>query len=382
MNNFLKRFSVIILIVLLSCDPISKLYVKFGEVKPVLEKRDDDAFTIFFDREGTIYPDLTLSDSLIKYYDSRLQYLYQNEPTILKNACLKSHVSESSSFTELQTKIIEEKASEINRNANGKQIVFMIHGFNKHPLLPDSASSSHEFMQMRDTLKSKYSNTNFYFVEIYWDGCSWVNGKKSREALNTFKIWNNAEAASNLVGLELRRILSKINHDTTWVITHSLGASVITCALFNVDKFKEGKFRQNLMKKCKDTVNYKTPIKEFKIGMLAPAIPGDNSFDEFKNRTPPNSIIYNYRFVIGYNIYDPALTKKIGIPKHFGATSLGCLYSEVLKVENRINKTGDSIIMAENFSYRKDSSRQKIHDFSEYIKNDLHMKEFLRKLFE
>jgi hypothetical protein len=91
-------------------------------------------------------------------------------------------------------------------------------------------------------------------------------------------------------GLELRRLLVGISNQKINVITHSHGAGVITAALFNVRKFDEDRkvfsteFTEEIDLKYKMKI-YDCATQEFHVGMLAPAIPGENVFDEYFQRT-------------------------------------------------------------------------------------------------
>lgn len=382
-----NKISILFLLISLnaSCQ-INKLYVKFGNAKAVLQTKKDGVLRIYFDRWGNIYPDFPLNDSVIEKNASWLNGMYDNNPKLFSAIKKKYHLEPEATKEQLQQEIVNDLAAKINEASKNKQLVFLVHGFNKHPLKPSGASAYDEFKCMREAIENKFPDKSIQFVEIYWDGCTWVNGAKWKEMISTVNVWNNAEAASNAVAIELRRILYRLNNENNIVITHSLGASVITCALFNANKFdlynKVNSYKKYITDRYIDSTHYQTPIKLFRVGMLAPAIPGSNTFDDYYVRTPsfPTGFA-NSTFIVGYNIYDPALTKTIGLAKSFGATSLGCLRSEVRNVEDSMNTKERTLIEDVDFSLRADGSKQKIHDFSAYVKNKKPMDLFLDKLF-
>lgn len=371
---------------LCSCDPIKKLYAKFGEAKPLLENKNDSVIRLFFDRQGFLYPDIEIADKEIASSYSQLNLVFSSNKNIYKKACVAHGLIDTGSVYNLQNKLVEQKVALLNKVPSAYDLVFLIHGFNKHPTKPEKKSAYDEYQALRQKITTDFPSRKFQFVEIYWDGCTWANGRKSKENTNTFKFWDNSQAASNLVGLELRRILFGINRPKTYVITHSLGASVITCALFNADKFNLhnniNNFKRTIIEKYDDPITYRTPLSKFKVGMLAPAIPGENTFDEFSKRVPDKaSSLDNYSFIIGYNANDQALIKKIGIPKYFGATSLGCLESEVRKVEKEINQHFPNLISDINFSNKDSGIPQSEHALLKYIRNTKPMNAFLNRLF-
>lgn len=384
----MKRATIIFLVIasFSARAQITKLYVKFGYAKTVLEKKNDGVIRIYFDRWGNIYPDMYINDTLIEECYSNLSIVYNNNQSLFNIVKKKHQLPANATKDQLQEKLTEEASATINSMGRDKQVVFMIHGFNKHPLKPDSSSAYEEFKYLREAILKKYSLKKFQFVEIYWDGCTWVNGAEWKKELNSMKVWDNAEAASNAVAVELRRILYRINYDHAVIISHSLGASIVTCALFNVDKFNlyvspDNYFKRYIKKCYGDSIHYNTPMRNFRVGLLAPAIPGKNTFDDYYKRIPPSQENNdNFYFVIGYNVNDPVLKKYIGLSKQFGSTSLGSLKTEVEVAERMRNTKERTIVEDVDFSLRADSSKQNIHDFKEYVKNEKYLNEFLEKL--
>jgi len=379
-----KIYLFIFCLAFASCTPIRKLYVKYGAAKPMLDKRNDGITRIFFDRYGTLYPDIGIDDNDIMNNDSNLYRLFANHPDLLKTACQTHLLPDNSSADDLQQKLIDDISSLLNDKARDKKVVILIHGFNKHPQQPVDSNSVEEFRLMREKIIAFNTDGNFHFVEIYWDGCTWANGSEIAliKGVNSAKIWNNAQAASNLVGTQLRRILEKIGNDNTVIITHSLGAGVITTALFNVDKFSLNKqdnfFRQKVWKAYEA---YPTPVRKFRVGMLAAAIPGKNTFDEYLCRTPQdNGVRDNYYFVLGYNTNDIIITKWLFAHK-FGSTTLGSRLDEVRATNIILKNFGVREIDPVSFSI-SNGKQQTQHAFSAYIANTGAMDTFLTKVFQ
>jgi hypothetical protein len=373
--------ALVIALLFFACTPIKKLYVDFGAAKKELARKNDGVTRIYFDRYGALYPDIDIADALMRKHDSRLESVYQNEPEIRKQVQGKYGLPQDFTTEALQQKLVRHATSLINLEVKGKELVFLIHGFNKHPLLPGNSSASVEFGLLRQAITSQFSQRRFHFVEIYWDGCSWANGPKRLTSFNTFKVWDNAEPASNNVGLELRRILYGLEHSSYYVVSHSLGAGVVTCALFNVEKFPPGEFMREIKSLYSDTVHYRTPVAKVKVGMLAPAIPGENTFNDYEERTPASVPAFNDSYVVGFNRYDPALTKVIGLAKYAGATTLGCLPSEYTTVQSMMNKNGHKVIDSTDFSFEGNGARQKKHEVGAYTGNARAMANFLDKVF-
>lgn len=381
----LNLYLFVLLSLLLSSCSYKRLYVKYGQAQQrfVDSSRRDGVIRIMMDRFGTIYPGTEISDQIIKKHYSVLNQVYQFNSAVFERALQYNQLPAGSTPDQLQDKLIEKISTHINQAAQGKKLVFLIHGFNKHPFKPTNASAYQENRDMREKILERYQSDSFQFVELYWDGLTWANTVGVLGPFVSMKIWDNAQAASANVGLEFRRILNKINAPNAYVITHSLGASVATTALFNVDKYNNSSFRQNYMNKYGDTSKYRSPAGSFKIGLLAPAIPGRNTFDEFYNRTPATpSLSENLSVLVGFNRNDRVLRKfKIAKPTRIGSTSLGCIMEEVDSTRTLVNVGGRNLFDMVSFSYRENQKKQKAHAFHKYVLNEDAMNEFLKKLF-
>lgn len=374
-------------------DSISKLYVKFGAAKIELNNANpNNVIRLFFDRYGYLYPNYPIDDKIIQINDSRLEVVFKNNPDLYKDICqsespdnplLNSCNNHDTDKDPLQHTLINKAINSINKNAIDRKLIFIIHGFNKHPLLPENGSSSYENLILRNEIQKEFPVDSFLFVEIYWDGCSQVNGTQTilESSYNTFKIWDNAQAASNYIGLELRRILYGISANNIYIVTHSLGASVITTALFNVEKFRDSRYMREIIELYDDKNIYSTPTKQFSVGMLAPAIPGENTFDDYYKRTPAlNDSINNFRFIIGFNSNDEVLRKFINLDRNLGVTSLGCRMDDLQKCENMLNNNGENIITHVNFSQYNSNLIHKNHPFKTYVHHRGKINQFLNSV--
>jgi len=108
---------------------------------------------------------------------------------------------------------------------NSKDLIVLIHGFNDP--IPDGA-----YYSLRKNIE-KYLSSNPVFIEVYWDGLTALGNNPILS-----NIWSYAQSNSAKVGLGLRKILNKINPNIRLtLLTHSLGASVATHALFNPAKW-------------------------------------------------------------------------------------------------------------------------------------------------
>lgn len=384
-----------------SCNSINRLYVTMADPKQAIEDShgNDNVIRIYFDRNGFIYPDLpkniTNIDKDIRNSDARLGLYYQTFPYNYNRLCSLSGITPAldmktitATNDPLQQYLVERFAENINRSSKDKILVFIIHGFNAHPSKGDPSGSRNNQLT-RDVLMDQFKNIQFQFVEIYWDGLSTDNGGQNvaSKYLNAVKIWDNAQVSAGYAGLELRRILSELTNEKIYVVTHSHGAGVITNALFNVVKFPS-KFYTDTSSagydflQCYNNKIYKTPIKQFYVGMLAPAIPGVNIFDEYYQRTihtDQHTPLDNYHFIIGFNKYDK-VNKKFGLSEYIGATTLGCKEKEV-KATRYLFNDNPSIIDVEDFSWNINNEKQRAHAWDVYMANTPHINNFFSKIF-
>lgn len=365
-----KYITILGVFLLCGCSPISKLYNNFSDFKEIKHYSDSNIpIRIFFDRYGDLYPNQFLNVTQFSDAQSTLMQYYIQNDIELKKALEAEGLHNSnqsdikSKFLILQNHLVVQLTNEINEKSKGKKLVFFIHGYNN---TGESASVDLEKLQVQ--ILQKFPYEKFQFVEVYWDGLT-----KRRNLFNSVKIWDNAQYSSAMAGLGLRRILGGIRNNENYVITHSHGASVITEALFNVRRFdpdyyandKDGKVIVELQ------TAYDTPSSKFIVGMLAPAIPGNNVFGEYYDRTVNGTAkvttINNYRFINGFNKYDIATTKGF-LSKYFGASTLACNEEDHENVEKRFSKNA-MIYSRINFSTNT-KHKQRSHAIVKYIENE------------
>jgi hypothetical protein len=401
MTNRIRIIATFCYLFMASCSPIYKMYVQFGTPKIQNEqgKSSNNVYRIYFDRFGFIYPDAKINDYNMKHCGSDFIDYYSRYQNEYRDICSQYGVSPIDSpdtdTDPLQAAVIDKIASILNKKVTGTtKLVILIHGYNENPLIPRNNTSQDEFKKLRESIEVNYGNSKFEFLEVYWDGCSAANGPDVLYPFNSFFIFDNAQFHSCNDGLELRRILNKLTIPKVYVITHSLGASVITTALFNVKKFPIHLYDDpksdvhNFKLQYNDSV-YESPNSKIVVGMLAPAIPGHNTFYRYFQRTVNgrDSIVdlTNFRFIVGYNTHDPVLRKFVNLPTKFGSTTLGCRRDEIMKTYEVLSYNR-AILDTVDFSRYYDTNRgrnvkQNKHSFFKYMSNQK-FNAFLGKVFE
>lgn len=339
-------FALPVMILMMSLIPAKDQYVQFAEAKAKMQQapyNDPNVFRLYFDRMGFLYPDYNLTDAQLKASYSMLKGVYFNDNKLYNSICEAYRVKPKADVENLSTDndplqdaIVNGAAAHINEmSKNYTRLVVLIHGGNKAPMGEDGSGA--DFDKMRNTISNRLPGEKIMYVEIYWDGCH----DNSATMANMDKVWENAQIASCNAGLELRRIFNKVKKDKVYVVTHDLGASVATAALFNVHKFRTtAETNPDLaFEKLYDNNKYQTPSGVYKVGMLAPTIPGENTFDDYYQRTArPGQMSYNnYRFVTSYNANDEILSKWVSSPAYLGNTTLGCQHGEIYSLTNRFN---------------------------------------------
>lgn len=270
-------------------------------------------------------------------------------------------------------RITESIAKKINNSLlPGKTLIILIHGFNNNYNEADIY-----FRQLRHALRAYNKENNekfdFVFLQVYWDGLS-----------ATF--WLKAVTNSKLVGVNgLRKLLDALSTGApanvpTRVITHSRGASVILSALGNPHFSQTAKER--LKKRGEDVDEMmEAPIPtlyDLRIAMVAPAIgAGDfdyiirNIKDTYTEKVPIENII------VGFNETDLILNKLFLVnPSKLVSTAFGCDKAEYKKVRNELNKKRPGFMSMADFT------GQKIHAFTEYIRNPVFSECLIPKLLE
>lgn len=343
--------------------------VVFGAYKEELPNQDVNVTRIFLDRDGSLYP-----DSLIKVDDELLDEKIEVENTevhvslhkgyllnyfryvkpeeykqLKKRYNIPDYLNKTREWADLQYAMQTEIYTKLNRRLAEQSIqrgdkstlVVLIHGYN----VPQEIGKPYgPYEATKQRIKNDYfKDQPVEFLEVYWDG---MQG-------NPLTIWSYAQANAAFVGLTLRGILDGVEKEyPIRILTHSLGATVATNALWNVRAVKQSKKQHGdtlsrwwvpkeggnpVTKLCfgdmrTDSVHYKTPQHpNLRLASIAPAQPGLTYID-YLNRTPydPDSLGWYQRVIIGYNNNDIATSK--GLPflakSGFGATSLAVFKDE------------------------------------------------------
>lgn len=191
---------------------------------------DDDLIRVYTDKRGSFYPahqfyipsERYFSKKLNKEENGTLEAYFAIDTQQFKKAASHYQV-ENNSFNALQEAVLKDKVNEILKRWKAeKELVFLVHGFN-------DPNPSGEFYLMREKIKKHFPKRQFVFVEIYWNGLTANNGDPKFAA-----IWSKAQVNSMYAALALRKILVQLPEDAKIrIITHSVGASVGTGALFN-----------------------------------------------------------------------------------------------------------------------------------------------------
>lgn len=325
-----------------------------------LPNPNGDVIRVYLDKYGYFYPDVAVpidKQVFLRPYEhvkdadttgANLYYYFTHNSSSLNLLSRFYHVPGNADtdkvYNDVEDKEIAAYTSAIHkmvlRQHADKYVVF-IHGFNEKDATADY-----------DSLRKKINEGHYndkrriVFIEIYWDGLRNLD-KKIRSAIT---IWVHAQNNSRYVGLALRELLDNLKDRLPLVmITHSLGASVGTGALFNcTSKWRPLKDERD-QAEMDNLIKMRTPdFPEVRLGMLAPAMPGVNTFIDFNKRSPNITAQDNhiYPIVIGYNPYDYAVSKWF-LSAHVGATTLGCNY----KTKNQTEIQRVKLILADSLHY-------------------------------
>ncbi len=419
--NFIKNiFLSFSLFFLSSCLMNRQRQVWLGALQQTHNSDTGEVVRVYFDKMGNLYPDKKQFIPYKNFFDVKngkktiaeklrngnLEEFYITNPNKLKelssfyNLTGSSISSAKDSFYAVQqlirNKIIERLDFKKNSN-DSKSVVVMIHGFN-------DTDPTGDYQLVRDAIRDNgYEKGHLIYLEVYWDGLTTNQGNPIYE-----NIWTRALQNSAYVSLGLRQILSSIDKASNIrIITHSLGANIGTGALFNTST----KWKQNGFRKVGKKLGHHygidyfdvqktlvTPAGNTRIGMIAPAIPGYNTFIDFNNRNPVINISENNinKIVVGYNVNDFAVTKRFlgkDLARYFGSTSLGCNIerkgiAELERTTAILIKNGYSTEMVSqllrpvNFSIHERNKKDEEHGLYYYLLNKEKLKDFFKELFE
>lgn len=317
-------------------------HVFFGE-----RNLDRPTTALYFDSEGTIYPDFVIADTAIERAGGTLMAWYAQHPNKFQTICQQYRISTPDfnyAFSCLQDSILTQKARRLNAQ-NPQTLTFLVHGYRKsfHEIT-DGISSVREFSLLENKLIDLQLKTDA-FIEVYWDGtyacCFSFSDQKTNQQL--FKNFEIAQQNAIAVGENLRKFAVQLKAPRLNFIAHSLGSKVVVSSLVN-------------LRDC-DVQTPQNPT--INICLIAPAIGGMETFKHYYDREKQAQSDH-YKLYILYNEKDFALKKKdsklflFGPGVHrFGTTTLGCNHRhEIQKVERLFQeKYPQSTIQTENMTY-------------------------------
>lgn len=323
----------------------------FSQTNVLFSERDisSNKVAIFFDKNGTVYPDYFIADSLLRSADASLDTFYLKHSNEFKSIAQQYNCGfenySPQNVAHLQDSIFSTLRNSINQKyADTIPITFLIHGFRKSFVnRPGNYTSVIDYNILEDTLK-KLSSKPSCMIRVFWDGMYGEISFKRKKYKALFGAFVQSQNNAVNVGKSLRKFAYAFPNHQLNFISHSLGARVVCTALF-------------------DTTfdNSPTPSQQkINICLIAPAIDGSvfqhyyerNTVIDFKSKD-------NYRLLILYNKKDFVLRKRdyiFGIfgpgPSRYGKTSLGCDYrNEICKLQKSFkNDFPHSEIEVENMT--------------------------------
>lgn len=420
MKTFYKSVLIVPLFFLSSCLINRQRQSWLGALQQTHQADTGAVVRVYFDKQGNLYADKKLFIPYKNFFDPKngektiaekkqngsLEAFYTINRNRLKELSSFYHLngegiaSAKDSFNAVQQLITKKVSDSLNKMSLGydlKTLVVFIHGFN-------DTDPTGDYQLAREAIRNGgYEKGRFIYLEIYWDGLTTNQGNPIYE-----NIWNRALQNSAYVSLGLRQILSRLDPSTRIrIITHSLGASIGTGAIFNTTtKWRQNGFRSVGKKLRHDyDINYfelqkivPTPLQNIRIAMVAPAIPGYYTFTDFNNRSPVVTVAENNinKVIVGYNVNDFAVTKRflnMDMARYFGSTSLGCNKTrkgtpEFIRTQNAFieNKYSPSVInqllIPVDFSLHIRKQKDEEHGLYYYFQHTDCVHIFLKELFE
>jgi hypothetical protein len=336
-----------------------KKYSLYG--KAVEDDIEDGTISAAFDRFGDIYPDFKINDLVLRKNQAALELYYKYSKEFRKELII-GYPDKDTTYQNIQKLIVSRKAAKINDVLNKNEInsvTFIMVGYNNH--YDDAYPKLKNLKGKIETFLSKNGKKSLV-IKVYWDG----------RYKNTLTGVSYGNPSSYYAGLGLRELISQLKCDEIVMISHSLGANVICETLFNQDaKVTNYDSVKPYLTDLYLKNYYKTPKQKVIVGIVAPAIPGKNTFEDYTKRSEPyDSKNDNYKILVGFNSNDYALRKGLGgyFRTHFSSTSLGGSINEYNDVKKQFSNYGvpDNINMV-NFSFFASGKRHRKHDLTTYI---------------
>ncbi len=298
----------------------------------------DEAAAFYMDRYGDLYPPAEVSLDVSHFINVRngprpyvspgtpefasLKSLYAwksgrargedaDWPKLLAHAGVMASGDFEVDWAAVQAVLRDREARRISAlGAQYDDVVLLIHGYNN-----DHADALAWYEQVEANFRNAAAREGrlITFVRMYWDG---LKGK------TPLFIWDNAQYNGYLVGLELRRLLARVEGDTPLrVFTHSSGAYVITNALGDASAGAQlGAMPEIYHRRSAGAVAIYAPpmqLQDLRVAMLVPAQPTIAFRNYFRNADtgqpdPAKRALVPQRLILGLSKRDAA-TNKYGV---------------------------------------------------------------------
>ena len=315
----MQHFSRLLLISLLFSwfQSTAQHFVLYGE-----RNLNDTILSVYFDRNGKPYPDYFIADSVLNFNTGSLDSFYNSYPNDFSAICSlykcrfnKYSISNTSILNDSIFQTIADKIN--NQTKKGLVPTFMIHGFRKSYVNKPGVFTSVIDYNLLIAAINRLSTEKYSYIRVFWDGSYLDISEGVKQMKQIFTVFEKAQLNAVSVGYGLRQVLSRTTSPEVNIISHSLGAKVVTNALFDT------------------TINnYPTPNnRNINICLIAPAIDGIEAFKNYYSRN--STLAYkksdNYSLFVLYNKKDFVLRKKDYFfelfgpgPRKHGNTTLGC----------------------------------------------------------
>ncbi|MBX2844920.1 MAG: alpha/beta hydrolase [Saprospiraceae bacterium] len=323
------------------------------------------SINVFFDGSGYVYPDVALEDMdffeekrplLQAYYSEASRYNRVAEAYGLPPV---EAVPDTDAIEALNSAVKHLWLEQVNAElAVHDRVVVLVHGYN---------NTYHELIGPYSLFQNRIdaiTGTNNFYINVFWDGLTDNTAKDIskqeslfygetgglRAGINNLKIWRRAQHQALFAGMELRTLLRRLQTDSLTLVSHSLGARVVASTLFNIepeDDWKKPSVAQARYLAAISADQHPAPQQHISVGMMAPAIGGKETFDDYfirENAARSAADSSDFHFTIGFNTNDEVLRKFNLFGKKsanfLGDTSFGTLKNDVDSVHTLFRENG------------------------------------------
>lgn len=340
--------------------------VTFAEKNPA-----DSGTSIYFDKDGMLYPDAKIKNESLQKCKGSLSLWYSENPSFTdsllavyrikseKVTVKSSHEEKTSAQTSmfytsetlksLNEQLIKQKSRYLDSLANGNGLEFYIHGFRKSYLDNNQdVTSVAEFGMLEKSLDSSRTRKNVV-VWVYWDGmydCCFSSDFKRNKEL--FELYETAGLNADKVSESFAKMLENSTSQYINIVAHSLGTKIAVQSVMNCEK----------------------DFHRFRVCLIEPAI----SSKLFKKFYEGSTQIPNRSWLISYNENDFVLKKKdnkIGVfgpgAYKYGETTLGCNKKKDAEKLQKWMKVNQSLVQ---FELVNKTYIGKCHSLRCYTKNE------------